>query len=207
MPVRVKICGITNQADADAAVEAGADALGFILYERSPRYISPAAIADISRHLPPFLPRVAVAVNPTLAQIEDIERTALFEVWQLHGEEPPALCAGLARRRRVKAFHLQPDFNWSQIQDYNVEGFLLDTPSAQYGGTGQTFDWSLARQFQQHTSRPLILSGGLNPENVASAVEQVHPYAVDVSSGVEVRPGQKDHHKLRDFIQICKSLT
>jgi phosphoribosylanthranilate isomerase len=203
--MRVKICGITNEADAIAAIAAGADALGFILYPKSPRFVEPKAVAQFSGQLPPFVQRVGVTVDCNRAQIVAIEAQAAFDVWQLHGDETPAQCAALGKRRLIKALRLTsgmiPD-----VKNYAVSAFLLDTPSANYGGSGKPFDWSLAVRFKESTRIPVILSGGLTPENIAEAARMVQPYAVDVSSGVESSPGKKDHAKLKDFIQICKSL-
>jgi phosphoribosylanthranilate isomerase len=204
-PMRVKICGITNEADAAAAIEAGADALGFILYPKSPRYVEPKKITAITAQLPPFVQRVAVTVDCNRAEIVAIEAQTSFDLWQLHGEETPAQCATLGKRRLIKALRLTSG-QLPDITNYAVSAFLLDTPTANYGGSGKPFDWNLAVQFKKMTSRPIILSGGLTPENVAEAVRIVQPYGVDVSSGVESSPGKKDHAKLKDFIQICKSL-
>ncbi|PAW80170.1 MAG: hypothetical protein B9S32_01715 [Verrucomicrobia bacterium Tous-C9LFEB] len=202
--IRVKICGITNEADAFAAIEAGADALGFVLYPKSPRYITPAAAGRIVRQLPPFIQSVAVTVNATPPEVRDIETVATFDIWQLHGDELPDRCRALYPRRLIKA--LSPQSNtFHHVSEYNVMAFLLDTPSTSYGGTGKTFDWKLAVTFKQSTAKPLILSGGLTPENVAEAIRTVQPYAVDVSSGVEAEPGKKDHRKVKEFIRVCKS--
>lgn len=202
--IKVKICGITNEADAFAAIDAGADALGFVLYPKSARYITPAAAGNIVRQLPPFVQSVGVTVNATPPQVRDIETRVTFDIWQLHGDELPDRCGALYPRRLIKALSLPPYY--SDLKDYKVMAFLLDTPSKTYGGTGKTFEWDLAVQFKKDVSRPLILSGGLTPENVAEAIEKVQPYAVDVSSGVESSPGKKDHQKLKEFISICKSL-
>lgn len=202
--IRVKICGITNETDAFAAVDAGADALGFILYRKSPRYIAPAAAARIIRQLPPFIQSVAVTVNATPPEVRDIETVATFDIWQLHGEELPDRCRALHPRRLIKAFAL-PSQRYYDISEYGVMGFLLDTPCVSHGGSGKTFDWSLAVEFKKETPKPVILSGGLTPENVAQAIETVQPYAVDVSSGVESSPGKKDHSKLKEFIRVCKN--
>lgn len=202
--IRVKICGITNEADAFAAIEAGADALGFVLYPKSPRYITPAAAGRIVRQLPPFIQSVAVTVNATPPEVRDIETVATFDIWQLHGDELPDRCRALYPRRLIKA--LSPQSNtYHHVSEYNVMGFLLDTPSVNYGGTGKTFDWKLAVEFKRNTAKPLVLSGGLTPENVAEAIRTVQPYAVDVSSGVEAEPGKKDHRKVKEFIRVCKS--
>lgn len=201
---RVKICGITNEEDAFAAIDAGADALGFVLYSKSPRFISPAAAGRIIRKLPPFVQSVAVTVNATPPEVRDIETVANFDIWQLHGDELPDRCRALYPRRIVKALSLGTN-HYPNVAEYAIMAFLLDTPSITYGGTGKTFDWKLAVEFKPKVNRPIILSGGLTPENVAEAIETVQPYAVDVSSGVELSPGRKDHVKVKEFIRVCKS--
>jgi phosphoribosylanthranilate isomerase len=205
MSVRVKICGLTTLDDALAAVAAGADALGFILYPRSPRYLTPARAQEIIDRLPPYVERVAVLVNPSREEITAAESEADFSLWQLHGQESAAFCAELEPHRLVKVLALPTPLTREELDAYPVTAFLLDTPSPDHGGTGRTFDWTLISELRQRTNRPLILSGGLNVGNVAEAVKQVHPYAVDVSSGVEIAPGKKDHAKIREFIQLCHS--
>jgi phosphoribosylanthranilate isomerase len=206
--MRVKICGITNLDDAKAAVDAGADALGFILYPASKRFIPIERAMEIVEELPPFVQTVAVTVNAN-KEFTDLgwrKKLKHFGLAQLHGQESPVHVKAVSKYLPViKVF---PADRAAEVGPaaYAVSAFLLDTPSADHGGTGRIFDWSLALAFKQRTTKPLILSGGLNPENVAKAVETVHPYAVDVSSGVESSPGKKDHAKLRDFIRICKKL-
>ena len=204
---RIKICGITNLEDASAAIEAGADALGFILYEKSPRSVPMDRALSILAALPPFLTTVAVTVNAMLEFTNLGWRKQLkhFGAAQLHGSESPTHCRAVAKYLPV--IKASPADKTAEIepQDYPVSAFLLDTPSASHGGSGRTFDWKLALEFKRKITRPLILSGGLNPENVAEAIATVQPYAVDVSSGVESSPGKKDHAKLRDFIQACKN--
>jgi phosphoribosylanthranilate isomerase len=208
MPVRVKICGITSAADALAAAEAGADALGFILYPKSKRHVAPEKVRALVEELPPYVQRVAVTVNAAPEEIAAMEKLAVFDVWQLHGDETPESVRSLRPRRLVKALHLPLQAGHPRAEAYAVDALLLDTPSPEYGGTGKTFDWELAAEFRAQAPKPLILSGGLTPENVAEAIGLVQPYAVDVSSGVEANgaPGKKDHAKLRDFIQACKAL-
>jgi phosphoribosylanthranilate isomerase len=204
--MRVKICGITNLEDAEAAIAAGADALGFILYEKSKRFIAIERALAIVEALPPFVQTVAVTVDATreFSNLGYRKQLKQFNVAQLHGHESPVHCRAVSKYLPVikalptdQALAIPPE-------NYPVSAFLLDTPSPEHGGTGRAFDWDLAVAFKKRTQKPLILSGGLNLENVARALEAVHPYAVDVSSGVESAPGRKDHAKLRDFIQICK---
>ncbi len=207
MPLRVKICGITNRIDAEAAIAAGADALGFILYDKSKRFIPIEAAMHIVETLPPFVQTVAVTVN-AMREFTNLgwrKQLKTFNLAQLHGLESPVHVRAVSKYLPViKVF--PADQTATALEAYEVSAFMLDTPSKDHGGTGRIFDWNLAVEFKKRTRKPLILSGGLNPENVAKAVEIVHPYAVDVSSGVEASPGKKDHAKLRDFIQICKSL-
>ncbi|PTY00923.1 phosphoribosylanthranilate isomerase [Verrucomicrobia bacterium LW23] len=203
--MKVKICGITRPEDAAVAVESGADAVGFILYPRSPRYVDPQRAWAIARELPPFVTRVAVCVNLSICDIIRIERVAPFDAWQLHGDEEPDVAQALLPRRIIKVFRLgegdAPDVaEWQG----NSSAFLLDTPGPGYGGTGRTFDWQSAADFRATSPRPVILSGGLGPHNAAEAIRTVQPYAVDVSSGVEEVPGRKDHAKVRDFVAACK---
>jgi phosphoribosylanthranilate isomerase len=208
MPPRVKICGITNLEDAQAAIAAGADALGFILYPASKRYIPIDAAVKIAAQLPPFVQAVAVTVN-AVKEFTDLGYRKLlkrFNVAQLHGEETPAHVRAVGKYLPViKAFPADKA-QLIKPKHYEVAAFLIDTPTAAFGGTGKVFDWDFALAFKEHSAPvPLILSGGLNPDNVAKAIAKVQPYAVDVATGVEASPGRKDHAKLRDFIQICKS--
>jgi phosphoribosylanthranilate isomerase len=207
MPLRVKICGITNGDDAMAAIDAGADALGFILYEKSKRFISIENAIRIVETLPPFVQTVAVTVNATreFTNLGWRKQLKTFNLAQLHGQESPVHVRAVAKYLPIIKVFPADQARPGEYESL-VSAFMLDTPSKDHGGTGIAFDWNLALGFKKQTKRPLILSGGLNPENVAKSVEMVHPYAVDVSSGVEASPGKKDHAKLRDFIRICKSL-
>jgi phosphoribosylanthranilate isomerase len=206
MGIRVKICGITNREDALAAIEAGADALGFILYERSKRFIPMERAVAIAEGLPPFVQTVAVTVDATreFSNLGWRKQLKTFGVAQLHGHESPVHVRAVSKYLPVIKALPADQAGAIEPEAYAVSAFLLDTPTSEYGGTGRTFDWELAVAFKQRIGQPLILSGGLNPENVAKAIEAVHPYAIDVSSGVESSPGKKDHAKVRDFIQICK---
>jgi phosphoribosylanthranilate isomerase len=207
--MRVKICGITNREDAEAAVAAGADALGFILYEKSKRFIPIERAIEIVEALPPFVQTVAVTVNATkeFTNLGWRKQLKNFGVAQLHGQESPVHVKAVGKYMPViKVFPADQAAAMGTENYWGVSAFMLDTPSQEHGGTGRVFDWNLAVEFKKRIAKPLILSGGLNPENVAKAIETVQPYAVDVSSGVEASPGRKDHARLRDFIQICKSL-
>jgi len=200
--MKVKICGITNKSDAFAAVDFGADAVGFILFSGSRRHIEPACALEIARQLPPFVQRVAVTVNMPVEELRELDATRVFDLWQLHGEESPAHCELLQPRRLIKALGL-PLAGGVNPSAYAAEAFLLDTADPARGGTGRIFDWSLALDFKSRTPKPCILSGGLNPDNVGDAIRVVQPFAVDVSSGVEQSPGVKDHKKMKEFIGLC----
>lgn len=200
--VRVKICGITNITDALVAVEAGADALGFVFYDRSPRYIKPLAAAGIIAKLPPFIQTVGLFVNEEAEQVNWIADFCGLDLVQLHGDESPEDCVAV-NRRIIKAFRVQGGSTVELLAKYPVAGYLLDAWSADaYGGTGHTFNWELAASAGQYG--PIILAGGLAPGNVAQAIRVVQPYAVDVSSGVESAPGRKDQEKVRQFIKLAK---
>lgn len=195
--VRVKICGITIREDALLAAELGADALGFIFAPSSPRYLSPEAARAIVDTLPPFVTPVAVMVNEPLARVEEILTLSGCRVAQLHGDTPTDLLAALAWPV-VQAVSVAVAEDLAPLSRYpHARAFLLDTKVAgQHGGTGQTFDWTLARQ-ARGAGKPIILAGGLNPDNIADAIAVAQPDAVDLSSGVEREPGKKDHARLR----------
>jgi len=196
---RVKICGITNLEDALCAVMAGADALGFVFYKGSPRYILPAEAGNIVSALPPFVTTVGLFVNAGSETIRQTMQTAGLGVVQLHGDETSAECC-LDPYPVIKAVRVRDAGSLAGTEQFKVSALLLDAWSdQQYGGTGEIFDWQLAKKLTGEN--PLILAGGLDPENVAEAIQVVNPYAVDVSSGVEKSPGNKDHDKVRQFIQ------
>jgi phosphoribosylanthranilate isomerase len=201
--VRVKICGITNMDDALAAVDAGADALGFVFSDNSPRYIEPETAGEIIRALPPFVLTVGLFVNAELELVNSTALSCTLDRVQLHGEETPDFCRQVARPV-VKVFRVKDAASIEPMKEYRVAGYLLDTWSPRaHGGTGTTFNWELAREAKQHGA--IILAGGLNAGNVRQAVETVQPYGVDVSSGVEISPGKKDQDKVREFIRRAKS--
>ena len=200
--VKVKICGITNLKDALTAVEAGADALGFVFYAASPRHILPEQASAIIRHLPPFIQTVGLFVNADQTTVTTIADRCGLDLIQLHGEETAEYCVSLGRRV-LKAFRVRDIHSLAALQQYHVAGYLLDAWSpAAHGGTGTTFNWEIAARAA--ASRIIILAGGLTPENVAGAIAAVRPYAVDVSSGVESAPGKKDAGLVSRFIRSCK---
>ena len=199
--VHAKICGITNREDALCAVKCGADALGFIFYEKSPRYVAPEKAAEIICDLPPFVTPVGVFVNAP--HIDATVKLAGLRAIQLHGDEPPEACLG-HDVPVIRTLRVGNEFDALALRSHPVHTFLLDTARAgSYGGTGETFDWAKAREAKNYGR--IILSGGLNPDNVREAIEQVAPYAVDTSSGVESEPGKKDHKKVRDFLARAKA--
>lgn len=204
MSVRVKICGLTNLPDAQAAVAAGADLLGFIFAEASPRRLTIEAAAAITREIPPHILKVGVFVNPTEDLVLQALRACELGLLQFHGQETPEFCTSFGVMN-MKAFRVRDERSLRALKDYPTDAWLLDTFSEkQAGGTGQTFDWALAVAAKK-LGRPIFLAGGLTPENVAEAVRQVQPFAVDVSSGVELSPGKKDHGKVEAFIRAAKS--
>ena len=204
--MRVKICGITNLPDALAAVDAGADALGFMIYEQSPRAISIEAAAAIIRQLPPFVTKVGVFVDPTIELVRGAVEGAELQAVQLHGNETPEFCAQV-RTDVIKAFRIEGADSLEPVRRYQTTAWLLDSfVAGKPGGTGAKFNWDLAARVKGW-GRPILLAGGLTPENVGAAVKQVRPYGVDVSSGVESAPGKKDRAKMRDFIAAAKAAS
>jgi len=202
---RVKICGITSLEDALSAVEAGADALGFVFYKESPRHIFPEQAARIISQLPPFVQVAGLFVNEEAATVNELADLCRLDLIQLHGDEPADYCQ-LIRRRVLKAFRVRSLTCLDPIRDYPVAGYLLDTFSPSfYGGTGLSFNWEIAAEAVKRHQR-IILAGGLTPDNVAEAIRLVRPWAVDVSSGVESAPGTKDHQKVREFIRNAKEV-
>ncbi len=205
MAVRVKICGITRVEDALVAVEAGADAVGFIFHPPSPRYARPEVVREICQLLPPLVSRVGVFVDTSEERVTDQARVAGVDTLQFHGRETVGFCQQFSGFRLIKAFRMDSLAVLSRLEEFQGMAWLLDSyvPGA-FGGTGQTFNWDLACEAVRRGGR-VILAGGLTPENVARAVAAVRPYAVDVSSGVESEPGRKDPEKVRAFIAAAKA--
>lgn len=202
---RIKMCGITRKKDAEAGIQAGLDALGFIFYEKSPRNVTPDFVRKVVAKIPPFIDCVGVFVDRDREEVEEIVEYCGLTHAQLHGNERPKYCERLERFaspcRVIKAFRVGKKSSASEFTPYDavVRGYLLDTyVKDSAGGTGKTFDWDIIRSLD--LKRPLILAGGLSPDNVVQAVKSVTPYGVDVNSGVETEPGIKDHSKLYDFV-------
>jgi len=205
--VNVKICGITNLTDARTAVRLGADALGFI-FAPSPRRIAPQTAREIISALPPFVKTVGVFVNEAPASIRKVINDCGLDLVQLHGDESPGLCDELMPYT-IKALRIKDESSLQSGQAYHgkVRALLLDTYSKEKaGGTGKTFDWELAIRIKKQ-GFPLILSGGLAPANIVAAIHSVRPYAVDVNSGVEERPGKKSSTLMRDLMETVRQGT
>jgi len=199
--VRIKICGITNLEDALLAAELGADALGFIFYPKSPRHVAPETAREIIAQLPPFVAAVGVFVDEATDVVQELAAQVGLDWVQLHGQESPDYCRNLGRRV-IKAFRIKDENSLRLLADYQgaAQALLLDTyKKGQVGGTGEVFDWHLAREAKKFG--PIILAGGLNPENVAMAIAIALPAAVDAASGTEAAPGKKDPAKVRAFFE------
>ena len=205
MSTKVKICGITNYADAQAAVEAGADALGFVFYDKSPRYVTVKQAVEITRQLQPFVMRVGLFVNAAEELVVRVIGECGLTMLQFHGDEPPEFCTQFGLMS-MKAFRVHGPETLQEIPKYKTDAYLLDAfSSTALGGTGEKFNWDLAVEAQKF-GKPIFLAGGLTPENVAGAIRKVRPFGVDVSSGVESAPGKKDHAKVKAFITAAKSV-
>jgi len=204
MNTKVKICGITSVADGLAAATAGADMIGLMFYERSPRHLSLDAAREIARALPLTVQKVGVFVNPEPDLVTAAIHACHLNLLQFHGEESPEFCTRFGLMS-IKAFRIREEASLAALPAYATDAWLLDAYSpAAHGGTGATFNWELAVKASK-LGRPVFLAGGLTPDNVATAIRQVHPFAVDVSSGVEAGPGRKDPLKVRAFIEAARS--
>lgn len=205
MPL-IKICGITNLEDALLSIEAGAYALGFNFYKRSPRYIEPAKAREIIEKLPDSILNVGVFVNEELPDdVARITYEAKLNAVQLHGEESNEYCAALKNYRVIKALRVSDDFKPEDVLKFDVDAILLDAYSRdEHGGTGKIFDWRIARETQKLFPK-LFLAGGLTPDNISEAIKEVKPYAVDACSGLEITNGKKDSAKVKAFVQAVRS--
>jgi phosphoribosylanthranilate isomerase len=206
--VKVKICGLTNLEDASTAARLGADYLGFILYPKSPRYVPPERAAEILKELPPSVKKVAVVVNADTRFLKELLKLG-FDLLQLHGNESPGILKEIPPERVIKVFRVSAEAppreelkRWEDVYAFLLDTYKKDT----FGGTGETFNWEVAKTLVSEGWR-IFLAGGLNPENVAEAVRCVKPFAVDVSSGVELSKGKKDLKKLEEFIKRAKSVS
>lgn len=211
---RIKICGITRPEDVRASIDAGADALGFVFYPKSPRYVTPEQFGQLARALPPYVTPVALFVNPTLEEVEAVVRAAPVGLIQFHGDETAGQCAAIAEqvcRPFVRAYRVRPDTAESDLlsceHTYRAaspwfSSLLLDAYVDAYGGAGKVFDWSL---IPKELAPRVVLSGGLSVQNATEAVVRVRPYAVDISSGVEQQKGIKDARKIAAFIAAVRA--
>jgi phosphoribosylanthranilate isomerase len=214
MRTRIKICGLTREEDVAAAVAAGADALGFVFYPKSPRYVTPQRAGELLSKVPPFVSTVGLFVNATLEEVSSTLLAAPVSQLQFHGDETPELCAALAQavqRPFLRVFRMKPDTSPGELLEYEqlyrsasplFSGLLLDTFVDAYGGAGKVFDWSL---IPSELAPRVVLSGGLSIHNATGAVERVRPYAVDISSGVEAEKGIKDARKITAFIEAVRA--
>lgn len=205
MMVKVKICGVTSATDAVTAATAGADAVGFNFYRPSPRYIDPDKVVPIRICLPPFVAAVGVFVDESVQKVRRIMQHCRLDYAQLHGHETPRKVSRLDDLQVIKAIRVSEEDDLKQLQKYDVAGFLLDAyVKGKPGGTGESFDWDLARAAASRAK--VVLAGGLNPDNVAEAVRMARPYAVDVASGVEDEPAAKSRELVNAFVRAAKSV-
>lgn len=200
--VKIKICGITELDDALHAVDCGADALGFVFYERSPRAVTPDKAQAIIAQLPPFVTVVGLFVNEDPRIVQEVADHCHLDVIQYHGDETPE-SVRKAPRRSIRALRIREDATLDDLEAYPASGLLIDAwVAGAFGGTGVLSNWQIAAEIAK--KRPLILAGGLSPENVAAAIQAVRPYGIDVSSGVEDSPGRKDKKKVAAFIRAAQ---
>ncbi|MBD3275935.1 MAG: phosphoribosylanthranilate isomerase [Candidatus Marinimicrobia bacterium] len=201
--IPVKICGITRLEDAEKAASLGAAAIGFIFYRKSPRYIQPEEAAAISQSVSSKVKKVGVFVNAAQKEVNRIAEIAGLDFVQLHGEESPEYIKSI-EPPVIKAFRVKQNFDSAQLEKYHVHAMLFDAfTKGEYGGTGQSFDWQ--NVIIERNDTPVILAGGLTPENVCEAIEQFQPEALDVSSGVETEPGVKDHTRLQALFNAIQN--
>ncbi len=223
--VKIKICGITNLEDALNSIEAGCDALGFVFYKKSSRYITPEKASQIIIHLPPHILKIGVFVNAQEKKIKRIAKLCNLDMLQFHGDESPHFCERFNGYKIIKTFRVNPVRNTTQIKNnvivsngvkdridlknilrYKTFAYLFDTfVKSKIGGTGTKFNWTLVRHLGGF-HKPIFLSGGLNAENVKEEIRKVQPDWIDVSSSVEIKPGKKDYKKVKGFIAVVKSV-
>ena len=203
--VKIKICGITNLGDAQGAIRAGCDAIGFIFYKNSLRYLTPLKAKKIIQELPKNIIKIGVFVNAREETIRRVARLCKLDILQFHGSESPEFCGRFKLNKVIKAFRVKEELDLKRILEYKTFAYLFDTfvPS-KLGGTGKKFDWKLIRHIDS-IKLPVFLSGGLTEKNVQKAIKHVCPAWVDVSTSVEIKPGKKDHKKIKRFIQAANS--
>jgi len=202
--VKVKICGITNLEDALASVEAGCDAVGFLFYRKSPRYINPEKAKMIIKQLPSNIIKIGVFVNAPEDTVRQIAKSCQLDILQFHGDESPEFCSKFGGYKIIKVFRIKDKIDLAKILRYRTFAYLFDTyVKSKIGGSGKRFNWGLMEKLNE-IKKPVFLSGGLNEKNVRQAIELMHPHWVDVSSAVEKRPGKKDHQKVKNFIRAAR---
>ncbi|MGF1678477.1 MAG: N-(5'-phosphoribosyl)anthranilate isomerase [Candidatus Methylacidiphilales bacterium] len=206
--MRVKFCGFTRREDLEVAVDLGVDAVGFILHPSSPRNLSIEKAIELAKDLPPYVTRVAVTVNALPDIMDRLTSSGAFDCFQLHGDEDGAYSSRLAGNKLVKAVGIPSQLTIEEMASLPVSALLLDKASEKRGGTGETLDWNLAGKICEtlrvEYGKPVILSGGLKEQNVLEAIRSVHPYGIDVCSGIEKEPGIKDPEKMRRLIHLCR---
>ncbi len=203
--VRVKICGITNLEDARDSVKAGCNALGFVFYKKSPRYIKPEKASKIIKELPKNVKKIGVFVNAKEKTVRSIAKICGLDMLQFHGDETPQFCQRFSNYKVIKAFRIKNKIDLRKILKYKTFAYLFDTfVLEKIGGTGRKFNWNLLRKIDK-IKQQIFLSGGLNTRNVKEAIKIVHPGWVDVSSSLELKPGKKDYKEIREFIKAVKN--
>jgi len=204
---KIKICGITNKTDAVEAAKLGVDMLGFVFYKKSARAVDAKTVRDIANELPDSIAKVGVFVDEDPKKVAEIAEDCSLDMLQFHGDETKEYCALFQDRYKViKAFRIKDGDSLKDINDYNVDLYMLDTYSAaSKGGTGKSFDWKLIEGFE--FLRPVVLSGGLTPENVVKAIQDVVPYGVDVSSGIEKEALKKDLESMKRFVENVRKAS
>ena len=202
--VKIKICGITNLEDAVNSVKAGCNALGFIFYRKSPRYITPEKASQIIKHIPPHILKIGVFVNTKEKAIKRTAKLCNLDMLQFHGTESPEFCKKFKGYKIIKAFRVKDKIELKDLLNYKPFAYLFDTfVKSRVGGTGKKFNWMLVRHLSGFR-KPIFLSGGLNEKNVKEAIKQVRPDWLDVSSSVEIKPGKKDYKKVKKFISLAR---
>jgi len=202
--VKIKICGITNLEDALNSVKAGCNALGFVFYRKSPRYIMPKKASQIIKHIPAHILKIGVFVDTKEETIKRTAKLCNLDMLQFHGNESPQFCNKFKGYKIIKAFRVKDKIELKNLVNYKTFAYLFDTfVKSKMGGTGKKFNWTLGRHLKG-LRKPIFLSGGLNAENVTEAIKQVRPDWLDASSSVESAPGKKDHKKVQEFVKAAK---
>ena len=202
---QVKICGITNIEDASYAATCGADAIGFIFYPKSPRYVPSETVKEIIETISTDITKVGVFVNHDAAEVRETVDFCGLDMIQLHGDESPAYCGQFPQSQLIKTLAPRRENDLAKLREYHVTAILIDAyDPVRYGGTGEQSDWTFAAKVKE--THPLILAGGLSMANIQEAIEQASPHAVDINSGAERSPGKKDHQKVKAIIEIVHQL-